>query len=161
MRKGALLAIAVLLVQAAARDARAQHPTFPRPFDASGPSLSLSLRSVELDLGEISALESPLIRERAISLVVQSSSKWRVTVRSQDDFRGTAATSVPVERFALRVPGSAYSPISRVQPATLATGPPTSKAGDVVDADVKLDVMWEDKPGTYAATLLFTLMEEP
>jgi hypothetical protein len=133
----------------------------PRPFDASGPSLSLSLRSIELDLGEVSALESPLLRERAITFVVQSASRWRMTVRSQDDFRGASPTSIPVERFQLRVPGSSYVPISRVQTATLVTGPPTSKAGDIVDADVMLDVKWEDAPGTYAATILFTLMEEP
>jgi hypothetical protein len=84
-----------------------------------------------------------------------------MTVRAQDDFHGPSPSPVAAEHFQLRIPGGAYVPMSRIQPVSFATGPPTSNAGDVVDADAKVDVGWGDPPGTYGATLLFTLMAEP
>lgn len=132
-----------------------------RPLDAATDApLALFVRAPEVDLGEVSATDQTL-RPRALSLVVRAPTRWRLTVRADDDFRGSAPRPVPGERLLLRVGGAPFLPLSRTQPVTLATGKATSGAGEPVEADLRLDLGWDDAPGVYSATLRLVLTGEP
>ena len=76
---------------------------------AAAPSdLAILVRSSDIDLGEVSAIDAAAIQMRALSLVVRSPGRWRLTVRSDSDFRGTSTHAVPAERLKLRVTGGPF-----------------------------------------------------
>jgi hypothetical protein len=146
-------AVAVLL----AWPAEAQR----RPLDpATDAPLALFVRVSEVDLGEVSATDQ-ILRPRAVSMVVRAPTRWRLTVRADDDFRGPSPKPVPGERLLLRVGGAPFLPLSRTQAVTLATGKLTGGTGQPVDADLRLDLGWDDAPGLYSATLRLVLTGEP
>lgn len=150
-----LAAAAVLLLGSAHVSPNARR----QPFAAT--DLAITVRSADIDLGEVSALEGASLRSRALSMTVRSPGRWRLTVRSEADFRGTTGRAIPSERLKLRVTGGPFLSLSRSQTVTLATGRETTPAGDPVDLDLRLDVAWDDPPGAYTGVLLLTLMPEP
>ena len=117
-------------------------------------------RAPEVDLGEVSALEGTSLKARALSLIVRSPGRWRLTMRADDDFRGPAARTVPAERMRLSLPGGPHVPLSRVQAMTLATGDPTGALGLPVEADLRLELPWEAAPGIYEGRVALSLEQD-
>jgi len=138
-------------------------PRRPALTPTPNPSLTgplVTVRSPEIDLGEVSALERTALRARALSLIVRSPGRWRLTMRSDDDFRGPAARTVSAERMRLSLPGAPEIPLSRVQTMTLATGEGTEAVGVPVDVDLRLELPWEAVPGIYDGRITLTLEQQ-
>jgi len=163
-----MLTIAALLAVARISSA-SPAPQLPQPprrpataaATAAASDLALLVRSSDVDLGEMSAIDAAAVQLRALSLVVRSPGRWRLTVRSDSDFRGASTRAVPAERLKMRVTGGPFLALSRSQTVTLAAGKETSPAGDPVDLDFRLDLGWDDPPGVYSGVLLLTLLPEP
>jgi hypothetical protein len=93
----------------------------------------------------------------AIRLQVTSSTTWRLVVQATGDLSDGIHT-IPIGQLSFSPHGSgSWAPFS-TGGVTVAEEPATGPGGRKVDLDYRLTVDWDDEPGSYAATLVYTLI---
>jgi hypothetical protein len=103
----------------------------------------------------------------AVRLGVLSSTNWNILVKATSDLTDVSSLpplTIPIAQLQWRLTGgTAWTPFTLLDtgvfsPARSRTPQP---AGSEVPFDLRLDLNWEDTPGNYSTTIVFTLMEQP
>lgn len=125
---------------------------FEQPSPASAPVV---------DFGPVRAAESPYIRPLAFQVSVKSSLPWSVSIKAAQDLTGQATEkTLPSERIKWRLhradPGN-WTALTR-EDVPVRSG----NAGEDISMpfDLRLDVLWEDSPGSYQTEIVATLAPE-
>jgi hypothetical protein len=127
---------------------------------ADSPS-KLVLSTPVVPLGNVDPTMSPVDFVGALSATVRSSAKWALVAQALGDFRAPDGTTVPIGRLSWRTQGGNFTSFATTS-QTVATGDGRANRGEGkadVTFDLRLDVQWLDSPGSYTATLVFTLVE--
>lgn len=94
----------------------------------------------------------------AIRLRVTSNVNWQLLVRAEADFQDGGGT-IPIDRLAFSPHGDGtWTSFSTSSLPVTGTRPPTGSSGDDIDLDYRLSVGWEDEPGAYSSTIVYTAM---
>ncbi|MDI6831575.1 MAG: hypothetical protein QME88_09610 [Actinomycetota bacterium] len=94
----------------------------------------------------------------AVRLRVRSNVNWQVLVHATSDFTDGEHT-IPIGRlsFSDHAAGN-WRGFSTVAAAVTGTQPPTGTEGTALDLDYRLEVLWEDEPGGYFTTIVYTVI---
>jgi len=151
-----LLTLALLAVLAAA--GRAQSVS----IISISPSVVLAASTADFNLSTGSGAVNSI---SAISSRIRSTSRpWALNVRatsptfSHSPLAGVSPTTKSIANLLIRQNGtSTYSAVSTTD-TILASGANTVGGGVNVDMDLRFDTSLSDSPGSYAATLVFTII---
>jgi len=114
------------------------------------PYVSISVTPGQLDLGSIPPQPDSYDIQATLTLHITANCPYHVEV-SLEQFIRAGGGSIPLERTLVQM----VTPIS--------SPGPTPEAGEYVDVELNFNIKttFEDLPGTYTATVIFTIMEGP
>ena len=126
----------------------------------------------KVDFGNMNPENSPFVVGEgnppyAIGLRVLSSTQWNLYVGASSDLQDATQSPpavIPISRLSWRRGGQPdWTPFSLVYgPAFPGPQDRTPQpGGQAITLDLKLDLGWEDPPGSYSTSLLFLLMAAP
>jgi hypothetical protein len=117
------------------------------------PMITISVSTNSIDFGSVNSLETDY--NQNMTVTVQSSNNYTLSVVAIDDFKGTdPANIISIDHLKVKVEGDVLSKDMSTTPVVLAENEP-STGSKSYDVNFKLAMDWKAKPDSYTTKVTF------